>query len=58
MAIQFVILWGGMNDWTISLLPMIVINRNGNLTEIGLMWLTLGMVIEFGSNNKNKEKKQ
>lgn len=58
MGIQLVNLWGGMSDWTISLLPMIVINKDGKLVELGLMWLTFGIVIEFGSNNINKEKKQ
>lgn len=58
MRIQLVNLWGGMSDWTISLLPMIVINKDGKLVELGLVLLTFGIVIEFGSNNINKEKKQ
>ncbi len=58
MRFEFINLWGGTDNFTISLLPMIVINHDGKLTEIGFMWLTLGMVIEFGSNNENKEKKQ
>lgn len=47
-----------MSDWTISILPMIVINKDGKLVELGLVLLTFGIVIEFGSNNINKEKKQ
>ena len=58
MRIEFVNLWVGTDNFTISLLPMIAINKDGKLTELGLMWLTFGMVLEFGSNNINKEKKQ
>lgn len=53
MRIGLMNLWNGTSDFTVCLLPMLAINHDQTLTEVALVWLTFGIVIEF--NKKEKE---